>query len=594
MKRAIGQLRQLLPFLPNDAKRFMIVYAVTSSLLAILDVVALMLLATSMSAMMAGTNITIPLIGKIGPSGYVVMILVISLLILGKSVLSLLQQWHATRKYASYEMQIGEALFEAYIGAPWVMRLSRTTSQLVRMADVGVSAVTTGFLLPLTSIPQLLTTSLGVILVLAFTQPLTAAISIVYLGLVALLLYKVLSKRSVEAGRVNRNYSFRVASLMTDMVGAMKEVTLRDKTGEVSAVVQKNRAHSTRARANISFLGSVPKFVLDSALIGGFLLVGGGVYFFGGGQGPAIAAIAMFAVAGMRLLPAITGFQSYINTVTANLAQVEAVIMDINEAQEYVKNKTIIGRQPIEGNPKELALNNVTFTYPTRTQPAVDDVNLEIPFGTSMGIVGQSGSGKTTLIDIILGLLEPQSGQITLGDNDLSDVLYEWRKRVGYVPQEVALFDGTIAQNVALSWSGDIDVDKVEECLRKARLWEVVKEREGGMNARIGERGMAFSGGQRQRLGIARALYSDPLVLILDEATSALDTKTEAEVSEAIHALKGEVTTISVAHRLSTIKDADRVCYMEEGQIISVGPFREVVDSVPAFREQAQLAGLLR
>ena len=171
-------------------------------------------------------------------------------------------------------------------------------------------------------------------------------------------------------------------------------------------------------------------------------------------------------------------------------------------------------------------------------------------------------------------------------------MLADWRKRVGYVPQEVAIFDGTVAQNVALSWGGELDEDRVRTSLAKAQLLETVEARPGGINGRVGERGGSLSGGQRQRLGIARALYMDPLVLVLDEATSALDTATEAAVATAIRELDGEVTVISVAHRLSTIRDCAQVFFMSEGTIETRGTFEEVVATNPSFAQQAALAGL--
>ena len=163
---------------------------------------------------------------------------------------------------------------------------------------------------------------------------------------------------------------------------------------------------------------------------------------------------------------------------------------------------------------------------------------------------------------------------------------------MGYVPQEVALFDATIAQNVALSWSSDVDRERVRDALERAQLLEVIESRAGGIDASIGERGLALSGGQRQRLGIARALYADPLVLVMDEATSALDTATEAAVSEAIRELSGSMTIVSVAHRLSTIQHADRIFFMSDGRVEASGTFRELQNRVPAFAEQVRLAGL--
>src|SRR5690606_34564608 len=184
------------------------------------------------------------------------------------------------------------------------------------------------------------------------------------------------------------------------------------------------------------------------------------------------------------------------------------------------------------------------------------------------------------------------SGSIDIDDHPLRSVLRQWRGRVGYVPQRVALFDGTIAQNVALTWSDDIDRDRVQHALERAQLGSLIAGREHGIDERIGERGVSLSGGQQQRLGIARALYTDPLVLVLDEATSSLDTKTEDEVTKAIKELQGQTTLISVAHRLSTIKDSDKICYLDGGVIAAQGTFAEVAAGHSAFGEQVLLAGL--
>lgn len=593
MKHALKQMRLILPFLPEGARRYISIYITISCLLSLLDVGALMLLGLSLSSMMVGADVNIPIIGAISQDSYVWLLLAVSLLILLKSVLALLQQWHATRRFAEFELVLGVRLFDAYIGAPWVERLGRTSSQLVRMADVGVSAVISGLVLPLMGVPTLVLSGLLILGTLFVVQPLTAVITLIYLGLIAFVMSRALTKKAVEAGRVNRDYSYKVASLMTDMVSALKEVTLRDKIDEVAEVVRDNRSHASRARANIQFLTGVPKFILDTALIGGFLLIGVSSYLVDGSLNEAISAVVLFAVAGMRLIPALTTFQSTNNSINANQAQVTAVLRDMRYADQQRKNREELGREPLSSEPEKMVLENVSFTYPTGNQPAVSDLTMTIEMGSSIGIVGESGSGKSTLVDILLGLLVPQKGTIYIDTQDVNDVLAAWRARVGYVPQDVALFDGTVAQNVALAWKGGIDNDKVIDCLKKAQLWNAIQERPGGLDAKVGERGMGFSGGQRQRLGIARALYTDPYVLILDEATSALDTITEAEVAKAVSSLRGNVTLISVAHRLSTVRDVDELYYMESGHVLARGTFDEVVKEVPTFRQQAHLAGLI-
>jgi ABC-type multidrug transport system fused ATPase/permease subunit len=592
VKEVWRTLRVLLPLLPVDARSYLVRYITISSLLTVLDIGAVMLLALCLNPMMRGAPIAMPLIGTIGPDRYVWVIAFVSALILVKTLLSLLQNWFATRRFSQFELAIGERLLSAYIKAPWTERLKRTSAQLVRLGDVGVAASINGFLLPLVGLPALITSFLVIVAIIVVAQPLTALITVVYLGLIMLLVTRLVSPRSVAAGKTARDYGLKINSLMTDMVTALKEITLRGKADEVARVVQENRKHASLARSNINFYGTTPRMVLDTSLVGGFLLVGA-LGYVTEGISAGISAIALFAVAGFRLIPTLTGIQGIITTTTSNVAQVKAAITDIDAAQGYLERAEKVGHEPIAGTPRVLHLTNVEYHYPDHEKPAVSHIDLEIPMGSTIALVGSSGAGKTTLVDILLGLLVPTSGRIAIDGQNLEDVLADWRSRVGYVPQEVALFDGTVAQNVALSWEDDqIDRAQVEAVLKKAQLWDVIMTRPGGLDSRVGDRGMSLSGGQRQRLGIARALYSDPLVLIMDEATSALDTKTESDVAFAIRQLKGEITVISVAHRLSTIRDNDLVCYMQDGTIHDRGTFDELVARVPNFAEQAQLAGL--
>ncbi|MGM7697404.1 ABC transporter ATP-binding protein [Microbacterium sp. A84] len=593
MKLIAKTFRELMAYLPGDARSYLVRYIVVSCLLTVLDIVAIMLLALSLAPMIARAPINLPVVGTISTDSYIWLIGAVAILILIKSVLQLLQQWFATRRFAEFELEIGRQLFDSYIKAPWTYRLGRNTAQIVRIADVGIANAVSGFLLPIVQLPALTVSFSLIIVIIIIAQPLTALITVVYLGLIMALLYWVVSGRAIQAGRVSRDYSFKVATLMTEMMQALKEITLRNKTGEVADVVNYNRSFSTRARANMNFLGSVPGFVLNSALVGGFVIIGGIGYAIGG-MDEALAGVALFAVAGFRLVPSLTGFQSIVTTTSANVPHVQAVIFDIQVSAKYIEVAETLGQDEIRESPRTLTLEGVSFGYPKHEDtPAVHDIDLQIPIGSSLALVGSSGAGKSTLVDVLLGLLVPQQGTIFLDDQNLNDVLADWRSRVGYVPQDVSLFDGTIAQNVALSWDdSEIDFDRVRTSLERAQLWDTIENRDGQMRGRIGERGMSLSGGQRQRLGIARALYSDPLILVLDEATSALDTKTESKVTEAIRGLKGQVTIVSVAHRLSTIRDSDLVCFMQDGTIADRGTFDELVERVPNFAEQAQLAGL--
>ena len=592
MTRLLRVLRELLPLLPASTRWFLGGYALATALLAIVEIGALALLALTLAPMMQGNPVQLPVLGAVQPEHYGWLLGGICLLVLVKGLIAVGLQWLISQRLAAYDLRIGDRLFSAYIRAPWTERLRRNTAQLVRLADVGTANTTTGVLLPAASLPAELATFLAVLVVLLVAQPVTALITFAYLGGLAAVMYAVISPRAVVAGRVARDYSFSVASLMTEMMGALKEVTLRGKAQEVADEVHAHRVHATRARSHLMFLNAVPKFVTDTGLVAGFALVGGVAWWLGGVE-QAFEAIALFAVAGMRMIPSVNRFQSVMTQTASSLPHAEAVLRDIVDARRYVEQAEQLGHEPLPEHPVQLDLHDIWFTYPGSTEPAVQRVNLTIPMGTSVALVGSSGAGKSTLVDLLLGLLEPDRGRVEIDGLALQDVLGAWRSRVGYVPQEVNLFNGTIAQNVALTWGQDIDEDAVVRALQRAQLMDLVRER-GGLHVTIAERGLALSGGQRQRLGIARALYTDPLVLVLDEATSALDSSTEADVARAIRELHGKVTVIAVAHRLSTVRHSDQVLFMKDGTIAAQGTFDEVVQRHPEFARQAHFSGLVQ
>jgi ATP-binding cassette, subfamily B, bacterial PglK len=592
MKRIWPVLRDLLPLLPEGARRYFAGYMVATTVITGLDVIAMSLLALIIGPALSGGSLSLPVIGEVTPEMMPLLALGACVLIILKSVLSVTLHWFATRRFAKYELEIGDRMFKAYINSSWEERSKRSVAEITRIADAGIANTMAGFLLPLMRVPSMIFTFVLIIVVLLVADPWTAIIAFVYLGIVALIVHQVVTKRSLEAAQVNLTFSYRVAILMTEMMEALKELSLRNRLSEVADLVTTNRSRSVRARANGSFLGIIPGFAFEAALIGGVILIGA-FSFWQGGLTAALSSVALFAATGFRLIPAITGIQGGIVQAVASTPSALDVIGDLTSAENDMKaSKAPEDTAKLAESPRELRLTDVRFRYPKSDTDVIKGMSLDIPLGSSLGIVGPSGAGKSTLIDLLLGLSQTSRGAITIDGSPLNSVLTQWRGRVGYVPQRVALFDGTIAQNVALTWSDEVDEARVIEALDRAQLGSLIGSRAGGIHERIGERGVSLSGGQQQRLGIARALYTDPLVLVLDEATSSLDTKTEDEVTKSIRALQGEVTLISVAHRLSTIKDYDRICYVDDGVIAASGTFLEVASTLPAFAEQVVLAGL--
>ncbi|GAB2552312.1 ABC transporter ATP-binding protein [Leucobacter ruminantium] len=593
MKEIWRTLRELLPIMPAGARRYFIGYVIATTAITALDAVAMGLLAIVIGPALSGGSFTVPLLGELGQDSVPLLAGTAIGLVILKSTLAVTLHWFATRRFARYEQEIGDRLFHAYINSSWEQRSKRTVAEVTRIADQGIAMSMQNFVLPVARVPSLFFTFVAVLGVLVFADPVTSLIALLYLGLVAFLVHSVVTRRALVAGQVGLDYTYRVANLMTEMIEALKELSLRNRLGEVAGLVSKNRTHAVRARANISFLSIVPGFAFEAALIGGVVLIGVSSFIVNGNMTAALASVALFAATGFRLIPALTGMQAALVQAGQGVATTRDVITDLTSAErDMLTSKVPDDTARLDERPQHLRFTEVNFRYPGAQDDVIRGLDLDIPLGSSLGIVGPSGAGKSTLIDLILGLSQPGSGSIDIDDDPLRSVLRQWRGRVGYVPQRVALFDGTIAQNVALTWSDDIDRDRVQHALERAQLGSLIAGREHGIDERIGERGVSLSGGQQQRLGIARALYTDPLVLVLDEATSSLDTKTEDEVTKAIKELQGQTTLISVAHRLSTIKDYDKICYLDGGVIAAQGTFAEVAAGHSAFGEQVLLAGL--
>lgn len=582
---------ELFEVLPEGAGRFYVWYSIATGLLGLLETVALTLMLMVITPIVGGGAMKIPLLGSVPKSATPWLLVAMCGVYLLKGILAVVLHWFATRKFAEYELEVGNELFRSYTRSSWEERSQLSTAEVTRIVDSSMANANLGVIIPLSQVPGNVVTFLTILIVLIVAQPVVALVAILYLGLVAFLLMQYLNKKNRLAGNHNRQYSYKVATIMTEMVDALKEVTLRGKLDEVGEVVNENRKVAVRARANISFLRVVPKYFMESALIVGFLLVGG-VAWIGGGMQQALFAVALFGVTGFRMVPALNSIQGSFATAYANEIYAKDVVRELNKARAQQADEIAEDTEVLPEHPELLELSNIGFRYPKAEKDVLTDINLSIPFGSTLAIVGPSGAGKSTLVDILLGLSEAQRGSMTIDGIPLSSVMGQWRSRVGYVPQRVALFDASVAQNVALTWTQDYDQTQVVESLEKADMHELA-ERGTGINERIGERGSQISGGQQQRMGIARALYSDPLVMVMDEATSSLDTATENRVTESLNKLEGDVTFITVAHRLATIRHYDQICYLDEGKILGQGTFEEVVEQVPAFHQQAALAGLL-
>jgi ABC-type multidrug transport system fused ATPase/permease subunit len=387
---------------------------------------------------------------------------------------------------------------------------------------------------------------------------------------------------------------FAIKFTNLEVLNSYREMLVKDRRYFYSQEIGKSRFELANASAELAFLPNVSKYVMEVTVVVGTLIIAA-IQFSIGSASHAVAVLSVFMAASTRIAPAVLRIQqgglAIKSNIGSSLPTLELIEL-LSKVQPLEEKRNHVNTNH-DGFKPEIVLTNVSFNYPESKKFALSNINLSVNAGDFIAIVGPSGAGKTTLVDVLLGILEPVDGEVKISELSPIEAISKYQGGISYVPQDVMISNTSIMENVALGFPNDsYSEELVVDALLSAQLNEFVLPGNKVMNFFVGDRGSSLSGGQRQRLGIARALFTKPKLLVLDEATSSLDGKTEADISASIHALQGKVTVVTIAHRLSTVRNADQIVYLENGKILFKGSFEEVRSNVPDFDHQAQLMGL--
>jgi ABC-type multidrug transport system fused ATPase/permease subunit len=486
-----------------------------------------------------------------------------------KNTFQLLSSYFQQRVNLSINNRLVQRLFENYLFQPYEFHLMNSSSRLLgNLQEYSAAVVNNGIGPSLVLVTDLLA-GLGLLAVLVTVEPLATAVITTVLAASSVAVLRLSNSRTRKWGPERLAYRGRITEALLAGFGGIKEIKLFGRGQEVIDTHRESLYGASRTMYLFGILQSIPRTVLEIVAVASVAMVVVLSTVSGTSAEDSLVIVALLGVVAFRMLPSVNRVIASVQQLSIGRAALEGAVKGIElpvPAQSRSLGRT---KEPF----KQLSVANLQYRYPNVEALVIDIKQLELCAGESVGVVGASGSGKSTLVDLLIGILTPGFGTISVNGNDIVANLRDWQDRIGYVPQHVYLMDTTIRRNIAFGLpEKSIDNQQVEESLRNANLWQFVQSLPNGWDTVVGERGVRLSGGQRQRLGIARALYGEPEVIVLDEATSAIDAETEREIVESFRELARDRTLIVVAHRSSTLAYCSRLLRLEGGRLVHDGP----------------------
>ena len=472
------------------------------------------------------------------------------------------------------QIYFSKMLMREYLLKPYLYHLNHNTATILRNVNASGSIIFSNMYVSAFQLLTEIVTATVIWVMLLAIDPFTATIAAGFMVAILYSIIKAFRKKIAEQGKKQNQYSAAYLKWVNQGLGAIKETKVLRKEAYFLQAFSKAYEEYGNSNRKFLFINQVPRMIIESTVVCGLLLLIIVKMLLGTPANEIVPLLGVLALAAFRLMPSANRIVNLSNNIRFNMP----LFNELYDEYMHIKNSSNILDYPLLKEydnqklkfAKEIKVSDIKFNY-LNNKDVLQDVTFSIPKGKFVGIVGPSGAGKTTFVDILLGLLKPTGGKITVDGVDIFSNIRGWQANLAYVPQSIYLIDGTIKENIALGVAEDeIDDELINKVLRMAELYDFVYSQPDNINTNVGERGVKLSGGQRQRIGIARALYQQPEVLILDEATSALDNETEKSITDTILKLKGKITIIAIAHRTSTLEQCDFKVKFENGKAIVI------------------------